>query len=66
MGFLLDNLPPTVRLIIATAPDPPLHLSQRDLRFSVEDAEACLKQVMSLELTAADASEWVKRPLKAG
>lgn len=73
MGFLLDNLPPTVHLIIATRADPPLQLSRlraggelvelraHDLRFSVEDAEVFLKQVMGLELTAADASELVKR-----
>ena len=73
MSFLLDNLPPTVHLIIATRADPPLLLSRlrargelvelraTDLRFSVEEAGTFLNQVMGLQLAARDVSELVGR-----
>ena len=73
MSFLLDNLPPTVHLIIATRADPPLLLSRlraggelvelraTDLRFSVEEAGTFLTQVMGLQLAARDVSELVGR-----
>ena len=73
MSFLLDNLPPTVHLIIATRADPPLLLSRlraggelvelraTDLRFSVEEARTFLTQVMGLQLAERDVSELVGR-----
>jgi hypothetical protein len=63
--FLLDNLPPQVTLAMTTRADPPLALSRlrardevvelraADLRFSIEEAEAFLNEVMELELDPA-------------
>jgi LuxR family transcriptional regulator, maltose regulon positive regulatory protein len=60
--FLLDNLPPQVTLAMATRADPPLSLSRlrvrgelvevraADLRFTTEEAEAFLNEVMGLQL----------------
>jgi LuxR family maltose regulon positive regulatory protein len=60
--FLLDNLPPHVTLAMTTRADPPLPLSRlrargelvevraADLRFTAEEAEAFLNDVMELEL----------------
>jgi LuxR family maltose regulon positive regulatory protein len=64
LAFLLDNLPPTMHLILVTRADPPLplarlrargHLTEiraEDLRFTAEEAAAFLNQVMGLDLTA--------------
>jgi LuxR family maltose regulon positive regulatory protein len=53
--FLLEHMPPTMHLVIATRADPPLHLSRLrgrgtmaeigadDLRFNVEETAALLK-----------------------
>ena len=58
--FLLDNLPPQVTLAITTRADPPLPLSRlrargellelraADLRFTAEEADAFLNEVMGL------------------
>ena len=63
--FLLDNLPPQVTLAITTRADPPLPLSRlrargellelraSDLRFTPEEADTFLTQVMGLELGQA-------------
>jgi len=63
--FLLDNLPPQVTLVIATRADPPLPLSRlrargelvevraADLRFTPEEAEVFLNEVMGLQLEPA-------------
>jgi LuxR family maltose regulon positive regulatory protein len=63
--FLLDQLPPQVTLAITTRADPPLPLSRlrargelvelraADLRFTVEEADAFLNQVMGLGLEPA-------------
>src|SRR3954452_15527041 len=60
--FLLDNLPPQVTLAMTTRADPPLPLSRlrargelvevraADLRFTAEEAQAFLNEVMQLEL----------------
>jgi len=61
--FLLDHLPPPMRLVIATRQDPPLPLARlrgrgemteiraSDLRFTEEEATAFLNQTMGLGLT---------------
>lgn len=61
--FLLDHLPPNLRLIIATRLDPPLPLSRLrvrgqllelragDLRFTCEETAAFLNEIMGLNLT---------------
>ena len=63
--FLLDNLPPQVTLAITTRADPPLPLSRlrargelvevraADLRFTTEEAEGFLNDVMGLRLEPA-------------
>jgi LuxR family transcriptional regulator, maltose regulon positive regulatory protein len=65
VAFRLDNLPPQVTLAIATRADPPLPLSRlrargelvevraADLRFTTEEAEAFLNEVMGLALEHA-------------
>ncbi len=66
MSFLLDHLPPQMRLIIIGRADPPLPVArlrgqgqlvdvrQKDLRFSSQEAASFLKQMMHLDLTAED------------
>jgi len=63
--FLLDNLPPQVTVAITTRADPPLPLSRlrargellelraSDLRFTADEADTFLTQVMGLELEQA-------------
>jgi LuxR family maltose regulon positive regulatory protein len=65
MTFLLDNLPPQVTLAMTTRADPPLPLSRlrargelvevraADLRFTTDEAEAFLNEVMELRLDPA-------------
>ena len=65
VAFLLDNLPPQVTVAMATRADPPLPLSRlrargelvevraADLRFTTEEAEAFLNEVMGLRLEPA-------------
>lgn len=60
--FLLDNLPPQVTLAMTTRADPPLPLSRlrargelvevraADLRFTTDEAEVFLNEVMGLQL----------------
>jgi LuxR family transcriptional regulator, maltose regulon positive regulatory protein len=60
--FLLDNLPPQITLAMTTRADPPLPLSRlrargelvevraADLRFTTDEAEVFLNEVMGLEL----------------
>ncbi|GIF01289.1 LuxR C-terminal-related transcriptional regulator [Paractinoplanes rishiriensis] len=64
--FLLDHLPPTVHLLVATRADPPLPLARlrsrgqlvevraADLRFRPSEVREFLTRVMGLELSAAD------------
>jgi LuxR family maltose regulon positive regulatory protein len=66
LAFLLDNLPPTLHLVIATRADPPLPIArlrargqlteirQTDLCFSHTEAAAFLRQSMALDLTPED------------
>jgi LuxR family maltose regulon positive regulatory protein len=63
--FLLDNLPPQVTLAMTTRADPPLPLSRlrargelvevraAELRFTADEAEVFLNEVMGLELEPA-------------
>src|SRR3954447_6496308 len=63
--FLLDNLPPQVTLAITTRADPPLPLSRlrargelvevraADLRFTTDEAEVFLNEVMEVRLDPA-------------
>jgi LuxR family maltose regulon positive regulatory protein len=65
VSFLLDNLPPQVTLAMATRADPPLPLSRlrargelveiraADLRFTIDEAEAFLNEMMGLQLDPA-------------
>jgi LuxR family maltose regulon positive regulatory protein len=66
LTFLLEHLPPTLRLVITTRADPPLPLARlrgrgellelraSELRFNEAEAGAFLNEVMGLELSAAD------------
>ena len=66
LTFLLDHLPPPMRLIIITRSDPPLPLARwrarqqlleiraAELRFTPDEAAAFLNQVMGLNLSADD------------
>jgi LuxR family maltose regulon positive regulatory protein len=66
MSFLLDRLPPRLRLVIVTRADPPLPLARlrargelveiraADLRFTPEECAAYLTDTMGLALTADD------------
>ena len=65
VSFLVDNLPPQVTLAMATRADPPLPLSRlrargelvevraADLRFTTDEAELFLNEVMGLKLEPA-------------
>ncbi|MGY1680528.1 LuxR C-terminal-related transcriptional regulator [Geodermatophilus sp. SYSU D01176] len=64
IAFLLEHLPPQIRLVIATRADPPLPLARwrargelvevraGDLRFTAEEAAVYLDEGMGLALTA--------------
>jgi LuxR family maltose regulon positive regulatory protein len=66
MKFLIEHLPPSLNLVVATRTDPPLPLSRlrvggqlnevriSDLRFDIDDASSFLNGSMHLELTASD------------
>ncbi len=66
VAFLIDHLPPQVKLVIATRMDPPLPLSRwrvrdqlielraDDLRFSASEAAIFLNDVMGLTLSVAE------------
>jgi LuxR family maltose regulon positive regulatory protein len=66
VAFLLEHLPPQIRLVIATRADPPLPLASlradgdllevraADLRFTSSETARYLSDAMDLPLTAAD------------
>ncbi|MGN6490055.1 MAG: LuxR C-terminal-related transcriptional regulator [Devosia sp.] len=68
LGFLVEHLPPHVRVLISTRADPGLPLARlrvrgdlveirsAELRFTAEEAAAYLNDVMQLGLSAADAA----------
>jgi len=63
VGFLLDHLPPQMRLVVLTRADPPLPLARlrahdqlteiraADLRFTTDETAAFLNRMMGLALT---------------
>ena len=69
VGFLLDNLPPQLHLVIATRQDPSLSLGRlrarnelnelraADLRFSSTEAADFLNRVMDLNLSSQDIAD---------
>lgn len=71
--FLLDHMPPNLRLVIATRADPPLsvarlrargqlvELRQADLRFTPDEAAAFLGRTMDLKLEAGDIAALASR-----
>ena len=71
--FLLDHLPPRMRLVIASRAEPPLPLARLrargelaelepgDLRFTLGEASTFLEQVMGLRLSAADTATLERR-----
>jgi len=73
VAFLLDHLPPTVHLVIATREDPPLPLPRlrargqlteiraADLSFTPEEAARFLSNSMGLRLTDKDVGKLVDR-----
>jgi len=73
VGYLLDNLPPQMHLVIATRSDPPIPLSRMrgqrfltelrpdDLRFDMEEADRFLNGVMDLELSLDDVAALCQR-----
>ncbi|MFP5288545.1 MAG: LuxR C-terminal-related transcriptional regulator, partial [Thermoanaerobaculia bacterium] len=66
LQFLLDRLPPSLHVVLATRVDPPLHLSRlrargqlteiraQDLRFTSREAAGFLNEAMGLSLSAGD------------
>ncbi len=66
IGFLIDHLPPQLRLVVTTRADPSWNLSRlrarrelnelraADLRFTVTEASAFLNDVMGLQLSDDD------------
>jgi LuxR family maltose regulon positive regulatory protein len=66
LAFLLEHLPPQIRLVIATRADPPLPLASMrasgdllevraaDLRFTSDESRSYLSEAMDLPLTADD------------
>jgi LuxR family maltose regulon positive regulatory protein len=66
MGYLVEHLPPQIRLVIASRADPALGLARlrargelveiraADMRFTLDEAAAYLNDVMGLELTLSD------------
>jgi LuxR family transcriptional regulator, maltose regulon positive regulatory protein len=68
LTFLLEKIPACMHLVIGTRTDPPISLARlrgrdqlveirmSDLRFSLEESDGFLRQVMSLHLTDEDIS----------
>lgn len=73
LDYLIDNLPPSLRLVIATRDDPPLALSRLrargqlaeiragDLRFSTIEAGAFLNDARGLALAPTDVARLAER-----
>lgn len=71
--FLLNNLPPTMRLILTSRADPPLPLARlrarrqlaefraADLRFTPDETAAFLNEIMGLKLSAKDIAALERR-----
>jgi len=66
LGFLLDHLPPAMRLVIAGRTDPPLSISRlrvqgqasevrsAELRFTAQETSVFLNDLMGLDLSSQD------------
>ncbi len=66
VGFLIDHLPPSMRLVVSSRAEPPLPLARLrarreltelgagDLRFTPDETAAFLNQFMGLELSSHD------------
>lgn len=66
LAFCLDNLPPSIQLVIATRSDPPLPLARlrargqlcelraEDLQFTAAEASAFLRETMGLAVSAEE------------
>jgi LuxR family maltose regulon positive regulatory protein len=73
LEFLLENLPPQLRLVILTREDPPLPLPRllvqrqltniraQDLRFTIDELTQFFQYTMGLHLTAQDAARLENR-----
>ena len=73
LGFLIDHLPPQLRLVVASRSDPPLPLArlrargqltevrERELRFTLEEAAALLRATVGVELPEAAVAVLVER-----
>ena len=73
LGFVIDRLPPGVRVVVAAHADPPLRLGRlramgdlsevrsEQLRFSDQEAEALLNQVHGLDLSAEEVAKLQQR-----
>jgi len=71
--FLVDHMPPGMRLVLASRSDPPLPVARLrargelteirigDMRFTPDEASSFLNQVMALELSPADISRLAQR-----
>jgi LuxR family maltose regulon positive regulatory protein len=69
LGFILENMPPQMHLVISTRVDPPLPMAQlrargqlielraSHLRFSIEEETAFLNQIMGLHLSKEEITE---------
>lgn len=73
LTFLLDNLPRRMHVVVASRSEPPLPLARlrargeltelraADLRFTLDEASAFLKQVMALDLSPDDTASLERR-----
>jgi LuxR family transcriptional regulator, maltose regulon positive regulatory protein len=73
LAFLLDHLPPRMRVVLASRAEPPLPLARfrvrgeltelraDDLRFTPDEASAFLNEVMALGLSPTDAATLERR-----
>jgi LuxR family transcriptional regulator, maltose regulon positive regulatory protein len=73
LGFLVEHLPPGLRLVLASRADPPLPLArlrvrgqlaelpERDLRFTAEEAVALLREAVGSDLPEAAVAALVAR-----
>jgi LuxR family transcriptional regulator, maltose regulon positive regulatory protein len=73
VAFLLDRLPPGLRLLLASRADPPLPLArlrgrgqlaelrERDLRFTLAESTALLREATGLDLPAASVASLQER-----
>lgn len=73
LDYLLDNLPPSLRLVVTTRSDPPLHLSRlrarrelaefrmEALRFSEAELRALFSEVLHLSLSSEELARLQKR-----